>query len=219
MRDRFGKVKCIKEFCGRHQRLATQMVACDREGARRPSRQSTASRVAGPTLFVSCVPVGVRAHADPAVHDRNSRGLAQEAVSLHHGFRGCRAARDRPASADITPLRLYLEKSGVEFPERDTGPKEMGRRLEAVVAEIVSERRPDWELESPNTFYFDDDEGLGATPDRIIHNDPQGLGILQIKTTRPDTFERAWDKGRNVPFFIVVQTQVEMWAVWEPCSR
>ena len=113
----------------------------------------------------------------------------------------------------ITPLRLYLEKSGVEFPERDTGPKEMGRRLEAVVAEIVSERRPDWELENPNTFYFDDDEGLGATPDRIIHNDPQGLGILQIKTTRPDTFEHAWDKGRDVPFFIVVQTQVEMWAV------
>ena len=115
------------------------------------------------------------------------------------------------AHAYMTPTQLYLRRRGVIFPERDTGPMERGRRLEAVTAEIVGEQRPDWKLIKNQYFYFDDEWGLGVTIDYEIHNDPRGLGVLEIKTCAPSVWERDWDNGREVPLATMLQTETGIW--------
>lgn len=111
-----------------------------------------------------------------------------------------------------TGLRLYLEKRGVEFrqPDRDDRVLRRGRWLEPAVALAVGEKRPEWKIEAPRVYLRDPELRLGATPDFFIRNDPRGLGILQCKTVAPSVFERDWDSGREVPFWIVLQTITEM---------
>lgn len=111
----------------------------------------------------------------------------------------------------MTPLRLFAEKRGVEFPSDDENPVfRRGRWLEPAVAKAVSERRPDWELEAPGLFFMDEESALGATPDFFIRRDPRGLGVLQTKTVAPHIYKRDWDEGREVPFWIVLQCLTEM---------
>ena len=83
-----------------------------------------------------------------------------------------------------TPLKLYLEKRGVEF----TAPRSRDAarpRLEPAVAKAVGEKRPDWKLEPAGVYLRDPDLRLGATPDFFIHGDARGLGVLQTKNMRP----------------------------------
>ena len=111
-----------------------------------------------------------------------------------------------------TALHLYLEKCGVEFaqPDRDNRILRRGRWLEPAVAVAVGEKRPEWKIEAPKLYLRDPDLRLGATPDFYIHDDPRGLGVLQCKTVAPSVFERDWDSGREVPFWILLQIITEM---------
>jgi predicted phage-related endonuclease len=111
-----------------------------------------------------------------------------------------------------TALHLYLEKRGVEFPRRDRDDRVLrrGRWLEPAVAKAVSENRPKWKLEPAGVYLRDPELQLGATPDFFIHGDERGLGVLQTKTVAPGFFEKNWDEGREPPFWITLQTIVEM---------
>jgi len=110
-----------------------------------------------------------------------------------------------------TPLRLFAQLRGVEFPDDDDNPVlRRGRWLEPSVAKAVSEMRPEWRLDAPGTFLVDESIGLGATPDFFICGDPRGPGILQAKTVAPSVYAREWDDGKDIPFWIVLQCLTEM---------
>jgi predicted phage-related endonuclease len=110
----------------------------------------------------------------------------------------------------VTALKLYLEKSGVEFPEQETAVMRRGRLMEGAAALACAEERPQWTINKSLTYYRDTDLRLGATPDFLIEGDPRGRGILQTKTASPSVFEKQWDGGKSVPFWIILQTLTEM---------
>jgi predicted phage-related endonuclease len=106
-------------------------------------------------------------------------------------------------------LKLYLAHSGVEFDTADDSVMRRGRWMEPSVALAVSEQRPDWRIEKCNCYYRDAGLRLGATPDFLIHGDPRGPGVLQAKTAAPHIYQRDWDSGAKVPFWIQLQTLTE----------
>jgi predicted phage-related endonuclease len=106
-------------------------------------------------------------------------------------------------------LKLYLAHSGVEFDQADDRVLRRGRLMEPAVALAVSEERPDWKIEKCDSYYRDPELHLGATPDFFIHGDPRGLGVLQTKTAAPHIFERDWEGGATVPFWIQLQVLTE----------
>lgn len=108
-----------------------------------------------------------------------------------------------------TPLKLYLMHSGVEFDESDDPVKRRGRIMEPAVRAAVAEERPDWQIEPCQFYYRETDLRLGASPDFLIHGDPRGLGVLQTKTAAPHIFERDWEEGEQVPFWIQLQALTE----------
>jgi predicted phage-related endonuclease len=110
----------------------------------------------------------------------------------------------------VTPLRLFVEKSGVEFPEQDNKVLRRGRWLEPAVAKAVSELRPDWELQAADVYLRSPQHRLGATPDFFIHGDPRGLGVLQCKSVAPLIYTRDWLGGSELPLWIELQARTEM---------
>jgi len=108
----------------------------------------------------------------------------------------------------LSPLRLYLEKRGIEFPLKDSAPLRRGRRFEPAVAMAVEEERPGWKLEKCQHYYRDNSIGIGATPDYHIHGDARGTGCLQIKTVNSWVFEREWTV-QSAPAWVIVQTRTE----------
>jgi predicted phage-related endonuclease len=109
----------------------------------------------------------------------------------------------------LTALKLYLEKSGVEFPNVDSKVMRRGRLFESAVAAAVMDQRPDWSVVRSIEFLSDSAHRIGATPDFTVDG-PRGLGVLQAKTVAPDQFERAWNGGKEVPFWITLQCLTEM---------
>jgi predicted phage-related endonuclease len=108
----------------------------------------------------------------------------------------------------MSALKLYLSKSGIEFPTDDNNPVfRRGRILEPAVAAAVAEARPNWRIEKAGAYYRDPDRRIGATPDFLVANG--GLGCLQTKTAAPVVYERDWDSGRVVPFWVQLQTLTE----------
>ena len=110
----------------------------------------------------------------------------------------------------LSALKLYLEKSGVEFDESDNPVFRRGRLLEPAVGLAVAEDRPEWTITPAKTFLSDSANRIAATPDFWIEGDPRGLGILQTKTAAPSVFAREWNAGAEVPFWIVLQATTEM---------
>jgi predicted phage-related endonuclease len=106
-------------------------------------------------------------------------------------------------------LKLYLTYSGIEFDQADDRVLRRGRLMEPAVALAVSEERADWKIEKCDSYYRDPELHLGATPDFFIHGDPRGLGVLQTKTAAPHIFERDWEGGATVPFWIQLQVLTE----------
>jgi predicted phage-related endonuclease len=106
-------------------------------------------------------------------------------------------------------LKLYLMHSGIEFDEADNRVFRRGRLMEPAVALAVAEERADWRVEKANSYYRDPDLQLGATPDFLIHGDPRGLGVLQTKTAAPHIYQRDWEGGATVPFWIQLQALTE----------
>ena len=109
----------------------------------------------------------------------------------------------------VTPLRLFVEKSGVEFPEQDNRVLRRGRWLEPAVAKAVSELRPEWTLQAPEVYLRAPRHRLGATPDYYILGDPRGLGVLQCKSVAPSVYARDWLGGTELPTWISLQARTE----------
>jgi predicted phage-related endonuclease len=109
----------------------------------------------------------------------------------------------------VSALKLYLMHSGVEFDEADNRVFRRGRLMEPAVALAVAEDRPNWRIEKANSYYRDPDLRLGATPDFFIHGDPRGLGTLQTKTAAPGVYQRDWEGGATVPFWVQLQALTE----------
>jgi predicted phage-related endonuclease len=109
----------------------------------------------------------------------------------------------------VSALKLYLMHSGIEFDEADNRVFRRGRLMEPAVALAVAEDRPDWRIEKANSYYRDPDLRLGATPDFFIHGDPRGLGTLQTKTAAPGVYQRDWEGGASVPFWVQLQALTE----------
>src|SRR5262249_8549517 len=82
--------------------------------------------------------------------------------------------------------------------------------MEVAVPVAVNEVHPEWQIEKCRHYYRDPELRLGATPDFLIHGDPRGLGVLQAKTVAPHIYERDWQDGKRTPFWIELQTLVEM---------
>jgi predicted phage-related endonuclease len=108
-----------------------------------------------------------------------------------------------------SPLKLYAEKTGIEFDNNDNKMMRRGRWFEPAVGEACREIRPDWTIEAPRVFLLDSEARIGATPDFFIEGDPRGLGVLQAKTMTPNVFVRDWAEG-EVPPWIVLQNAVEI---------
>jgi predicted phage-related endonuclease len=109
----------------------------------------------------------------------------------------------------VSALKIFLAHSGVEFDEADNRVFRRGRLMEPAVALAVSEERPDWRVEKANFYCRDPDLRLGATPDFLIHGDPRGLGVLQTKTAAPLIYQRDWEGGATVPFWVQLQALTE----------
>lgn len=110
-----------------------------------------------------------------------------------------------------TALKLYAEKRGVEFPDKDNLVMARGRDLEPAFPNFVRRRRPDWRIEPAGSYFRDPDLRLGATPDFFIRNDPRGVGVLQCKTVAPHIYKRDWLDGTEIPFWVTLQTLTEMY--------
>jgi predicted phage-related endonuclease len=109
----------------------------------------------------------------------------------------------------VSALKIYLAHSGIEFDEADNRVFRRGRLMEPAVALAVSEDRPDWRIEKATFYCRDPDLQLGATPDFLIHGDPRGLGVLQTKTAAPHVYQRDWEGGATVPFWVQLQALTE----------
>jgi predicted phage-related endonuclease len=108
-----------------------------------------------------------------------------------------------------TALRVYMEKSGVEFEQKDSPVMRRGRILEPAVGAAVAEARPDWQIEPARAFFCDASVRIAATPDFLIGGDPRGVGVLQAKTADPAVYARDWSGGAEVPFWIQLQALTE----------
>jgi predicted phage-related endonuclease len=108
-----------------------------------------------------------------------------------------------------SPLKLYAEKTGVEFDNRDNKLMRRGRWFEPAVGEACRELRPEWLIEAPRVFLVDSEARIGATPDFFIAGDPRGPGVLQAKTVTPAVFAREWADG-DVPPWITLQVATEV---------
>lgn len=108
-----------------------------------------------------------------------------------------------------TPFKLYAQARGVEFDEQETKLMRRGSRLEHAAPKIIRDERPDWTVIHAGVYLRDPDLRLGATPDFFISDPSLGRGVLQFKTTNPDTFAKEWDDGRIIPEWIIDQTLTE----------
>jgi predicted phage-related endonuclease len=110
----------------------------------------------------------------------------------------------------LSALKLYMEKSGIEFPEQNNAVMRRGRLLEPAVGLAVAEERPEWRIRPAKEFFCDSARRIAATPDFFIEGDPRGLGILQAKSAAPSIFQRDWSAGTEMPFWITLQALTEM---------
>lgn len=92
-----------------------------------------------------------------------------------------------------TALSVYAEKSGMIQNQPDSPLMRRGRNFERAALTYLGEDYPDWRIQQPNVFLFEDDHRLGATPDAIAETpDHVGLVNVQIKTIALPSFEK-WE--------------------------
>lgn len=98
----------------------------------------------------------------------------------------------------LTPAKLYAEKIGA-LPDdgpKNAGPKTRGQRLEKLVAEMVAEKHPDWQIHKATDYYRDKEIKLGGTPDYFIWDSrTQRSRVLEIKTVGASDFRSIWRGG------------------------
>jgi predicted phage-related endonuclease len=111
----------------------------------------------------------------------------------------------------LSALKLYLEKSRIEFEDKNSSVMRRGRWLEPAVGLAVADTScPEWQLKPVGEFFCDPEARIGATPDFLIHGDARGLGVLQAKTAAPGVYQREWGGGIEVPFWVTLQALTEM---------
>lgn len=115
------------------------------------------------------------------------------------------------AAIGIDPYRsalsVYAEKRGLIMGPEDNGLMRRGRHFEQAAASYFVEEHPGIRVMHPHVFLMDDDNHLGATPDRVAE-DPEHPGLInvQLKIVAKPSFER-WD-GVPPPYY-VLQTACE----------
>jgi predicted phage-related endonuclease len=111
----------------------------------------------------------------------------------------------------LTRAGLYAEKRGVKMPEvnPESSVIRRGHALEPIVCVEVGKQRSNWNIEPAGVYLRDPDLHLGATPDFFFTDDAGRRGVLQTKTVGASQFRKEWD-DINVPFWIALQTAVEM---------
>jgi len=113
----------------------------------------------------------------------------------------------------ITPLQLFLEKTGQALPVEETEAMLRGTLLEPVAAELVRQRHPDWKVTYPYGEYLRDPElRIGATPDIGIVDEQGRKGLVQVKSVEASIFRAKW-KGEDgeiePPLYAAAQVIVE----------
>jgi hypothetical protein len=115
----------------------------------------------------------------------------------------------------ISPLELWMRKTGIMPDQPETAPMRRGRLLEPVALALLAEERPDWRVASnalPDTVMFQDQGSrLSCTPDAWVEDPTRGRGIVQIKSVSPRTWRRVWHEDGQVelPVWIGVQASLE----------
>jgi len=113
----------------------------------------------------------------------------------------------------LTPYKLYASKIGRLSAETDTPAMRRGKKFEPIVIDILKEEHPDWTFNKADTYLWDDETRLGATPDCYAERpESYGPAIVQIKTVGQFAFKKHWhDEHGNiaVPTWVAVQASVE----------
>jgi predicted phage-related endonuclease len=103
-----------------------------------------------------------------------------------------------------TPLSVYCDKAGLIMSQPDSPIMRRGRNFERAVLTYISEDYPDWRVEQPNVFLFENTHRLGATPDAIVERpDYAGIVNCQIKTIALPSFEN-WEGTPPVSYTLQV---------------
>ena len=108
----------------------------------------------------------------------------------------------------LTYWGLWARKKGKLPPVQDNEAMERGRYLEAVAVKMIRDRNPTWDVIQPDAHYADEQCGIGATPDLIVHDPERGQGVIQIKSVAPSVFRKAW-RDDKPPTWIAVQALIE----------
>jgi hypothetical protein len=114
----------------------------------------------------------------------------------------------------LTPYKLWALKCEKIPDQADSKILQRGRKFEPVVIDILREDYPDWKLHKSDTYLWDDETRIGATPDAwaVRPEDAYGRGIIQIKTIGQFAFKRRWHDEHGeiaVPTWVAVQASVE----------
>ena len=104
---------------------------------------------------------------------------------------GSAAAALLGAHEHVSPLQLYLEKSGVSRDTHDNPAMRRGRLLESVALEVIREMHPGWNVRPANEYLRDPVHRLGATPD-FYADIPEGDAVIEAKSVEPGVFRRTW---------------------------
>ncbi len=129
---------------------------------------------------------------------------------------GSQAAAVLSAHPYTSGYQLWAEKTGRASPVEQTGAMRRGNLLEPVVVQMLREERPDWLIQYPlnRTFYCDEGERTGATPDAFGTRPDQGeLGNIQLKTASDWAFRQNWldpeTREVRLPLWIAIQAIIE----------
>lgn len=113
----------------------------------------------------------------------------------------------------LTPYKLWALKCGMIPDPEDNPVMERGRLFEPVVVNWLRLDYPDWRLNQPALYYWDDATRLGCTPDvEGVRPEVYGDGIIQIKTVGATAWRKHWHDENGdiaVPTWVLVQASVE----------
>src|SRR5262245_51917284 len=115
---------------------------------------------------------------------------------------------------EISPLRLWAQKTGELEATEQTAMMKRGILLEDAVIQMVREERPDLDIFKPEVYFSDPHSRMGCTPDAVGVTDDGDHIIIQCKVIAKPIFENKFpvdDNGNRVaPMDYTLQTLAEM---------
>ena len=89
--------------------------------------------------------------------------------------------------------RLYAEKKGLRPPTIETSAMKRGRQLEGAVFDILTEERPEWEVNRAKAHVIDREKRQACTPDGFARSpNRDGIGVVQAKVVARNIFRHKW---------------------------